>query len=118
MKRKNLILSLFFGSIFITSIEHLESAHFFNSYKKEIFSHQELTLPIAFGEASGKTFKEREEECITSAKRSIDFFKRELIMKEDNLESTEKTKNKIKNIKNIIRMLWQNKSFKEKIQTY
>ena len=78
MKRKNLILSFFFGSIFITSIEHLESAHFFNSYKKEIFLHQELALPIAWGESSAKTLKEREEECITSAKRSIEFFKREL----------------------------------------
>ena len=44
----------------------------------------------------------REEEYISSAIRSLKFFKRELMIKEDNWESTEKTKNKIKN---TIRML-------------
>ena len=114
MKRRNLILSLFFGYIFIPSIKHLESAPFLNSNKKEIISHQDLARPIAWGEGHGKTLKEREEECISSAKRSIEFFKRELITKEDNWESTEKTKNKLKKYQKILSECYgKNKSFKE-----
>ena len=113
MKKRNLILSLFFGSIFFPSIKHLESAPFLNSYKKEIISNQELAIPIAWGEGHGKTLEEREEECISSAKRSLEFFKRELVTKEDNWESTKKTKNKIKKYNKILSECnGKNKSFK------
>ena len=113
MKKRNLIFPLFICYLFIPYIKPLESAPFLNSYEKEIISYQELGKPIAWGSNAGKTLEEREKECISSAKRSLEFFKRELIKKEDEWESTEKTKNKIRKYKKILSECYgKNKNFK------
>ena len=101
MRKRNLIFPLIIGSIFIPSIE---SVTINDSFENEYKVYQALEIAsggnvggIGSNKNSGgiMTVKQKKEKCIKDAEKSIQFFKRELIKKENAGESTEKLKNKI-----------------------
>ncbi|MDC3119262.1 hypothetical protein OA503_06340 [Prochlorococcus sp. AH-716-K03] len=86
-----------------------------NSFDKEYNFYRAVEIANKKQKAGGiMTFEEKKELCIKKAKKSIQFFKRELINKEDVGESTEKTKNKlIKYEKDLSECYVKNKSLKK-----
>ena len=101
MRKRNLIFPLIICSIFIPSIESVTiNDSFENEYK--VYQALEIASGGNFGgigsnrNAGGiMTVEQKKEKCIKDAEKSIQFFKRELIKKENTGGSTEKLKNKL-----------------------
>ena len=97
MRKRNLIFPLIIGSIFIPSIE---SITFNDSLEKDYNSYEAVEIAWEGAGGDGKaggimTIEEKKQKCINDAAKSIQYFKRELIKRENAGESTEKIKNKI-----------------------
>ena len=100
MRKRNFIFPLIIGSIFIPSIE---SMTFNDSLEKDYNSYEAVEIASGnFGPTGSNrnaggimTVEQKKQKCINEAAKSIQFFKRELIKRENAGESTEKIKNKI-----------------------
>ena len=97
MRKRNLLLPLFLGSLFITSNVH---SSVFYLYEK-----QNNNLLIACGGGGGNSPKEKKEKKITQAERSLKFFESKKAAAEAKGESTEKIDKKIEKYKEILRKL-------------
>ena len=100
MRRRNLIFPFIIGSIFIPSIESVTINDSFEN-KYNFYEAVEIASGNYGGTGSNRnsggimTVEQKKEKCIKDAQKSIQFFKKELIKKENAGESTVKIKNKL-----------------------